>query len=295
MGKFNIGIQLGKTPEQKLVDSFFKAHPERAAALGINPDEAYKYPASAISQLLTIQDKSDTPTAKLEEFVNKTSNAPSKEAVLKPSLNIQTQPQVDIGASPELLRSLPPNVLENIFQSQIQKQQELSAGIIKKQIEDKETTEKSTQSSSLFMRRFAESHGEVNEKFPGAGEATFKGKAKRWAAAISAEQLGTLPKTEAFLKRMKPIANAQARMVEGGRVTDQDRQVYAEAMVNAVTAPDESNIILAADAIVEFHNKGANIKPLLDDLTSQDIPITNEIVKEILRLVPAEDKERLLK
>ena len=103
----------------------------------------------------------------------------------------------------------------------------------------------------------------------------------------SGEAISTIDSMAEFnnsTMRTRVLANAQARNVEGGRVTDADREVYADAMANALGGPTEENIILAADAILDMKDKGGNISGLLDDLSVKaDHPVIGGIIEELFR------------
>ena len=150
---------------------------------------------------------------------------------------------------------------------------------------EKAGAEKSARSQSRFIQRFSESFGEVQAALPKSGESSVAGLVQRVAAGAGANT-GLLPKTQAFLRQAKKLANEQARNVEGGRITDQDRSVYAEAMASAVSAPTETNVRLVADSILDMHDKEANIEPLLNDLISADNELLNSIASEVFRYLP---------
>lgn len=141
--------------------------------------------------------------------------------------------------------------------------------------------EKRLTGTKNFIRNFSESRNElINSGFSDIGAANFQGLMSRVGATLQ-EKTGTLPKTTKFLNRLNVIANQSARDVEGGRVTDLDRQVYADAMANAIKFPDITNIGLVADSLIDLKNLGGNIEPVLNELrdSNQDlfINIANEV------------------
>jgi len=91
------------------------------------------------------------------------------------------------------------------------------------------------------------------------------GKATR-ALASGAEFVDLLPKTSAFIRNIKVSANKMARTVEGGRVTDADRQVYADALANSFENPSEENTELIVTSLRGLQNKGGNISRQVESL-----------------------------
>jgi len=68
-----------------------------------------------------------------------------------------------------------------------------------------------------------------------------------------------LPKSSAFVKNILVNANKMARTIEGGRVTDGDRQIYADALANSLENPSEENTELIVSSLRNMKNKGGDI------------------------------------
>ena len=153
-----------------------------------------------------------------------------------------------------------------------------------KLMKDKAGAEASLEGTRDFIRSFSESRKEIIDSgFKNVGKANMTGLGERFGAGV-VEKTGTLPKTTKFINRLKVIANQTAREVEGGRITDQDRKVYADAMANAVKFPDETNIGLVSDALKDLKNKGGNIDPILQEFESSGVDLFKAIVEETRRV-----------
>lgn len=154
--------------------------------------------------------------------------------------------------------------------------------VAKKQTEAEYEAAKQLDPTDRFIRRFSEAQKEADTAFPSRGKATVKGAMQRVGVNV-AQSVGVLPKTKAFSARLKTAANEMARSVEGGRVTDQDRAVYANAMANVIENPDDTNVILVSDSLLDLKNKGGDITPMLEKMSSSDVPILQKIAKEVGR------------
>ena len=131
-----------------------------------------------------------------------------------------------------------------------------------------------------FIEQFERSNDELIKAYPNIGAKGIAGFGTRMLAK-GQEKLGYFPETSAFLREIKPMANKMARTIEGGRVTDEDRKIYAESLANALSAPTETNIRLASNVLVNAYRKGGNIIPVMDILKSSKNEILQGIVKEV--------------
>lgn len=131
-----------------------------------------------------------------------------------------------------------------------------------------------------FIKNFIESKTELETKFPNLGESNLKGFAQR-IAAFATEKTGALPATTAFINNSEVVANQQARDIEGGRVTDKDRSVYAKAMANAIKFPTQTNIIAVSNALIQMKNKEANLSPILEEFKSSGVPFLKDVAKRV--------------
>jgi len=137
--------------------------------------------------------------------------------------------------------------------------------------------EKGIGETEKFIRQFELSYDELKKSHPDIGATGPGGFATRVVAGVQ-EKVGSFPQTSTFMRELQPKANAMARSIEGGRVTDQDRKIYADSFAGALSAPSETNIGLMANALVDAQNKGGNITPILDVLKTSK----NEVMKGVL-------------
>lgn len=138
---------------------------------------------------------------------------------------------------------------------------------------------KALKGTERFIKGFSDSFAELEEKFPNIGQSGPEGLIERTGASLL-EKTGQLPKTTAFLNRVDVLANQQARDVEGGRVTDKDREVYSDAMANAVKFPSETNVILVAEALRDMQDKGGNIDGIINEFAASNVDILNQIASQ---------------
>ena len=158
----------------------------------------------------------------------------------------------------------------------------------KEQVKRQAGAAREAQGTFRFLRSFERSFKELKEKFPSIGKTGLTGLGTRGLANIQ-EKLDLLPKTSAFLKQLKPRANQMARDIEGGRVTDQDRKIYAESFANAIAAPSETNVLLASDALIDLVDKGADVdkmKSHLALLAGSEIDIMNQVASNVFNEFP---------
>lgn len=161
---------------------------------------------------------------------------------------------------------------------------EIEKGIKKTEVENKANATNRISGTKNFIRNFSESRDEIiNSGLENIGKADMGGFGERIIAKVK-EKTGTLPKTTAFINRIEVIANQSARDIEGGRVTDQDRSVYTKAMANAIKFPDDTNIKLTAESLVDMDLLGGDINPVLDEFRSSNVDIFNKIAKEVDRV-----------
>lgn len=152
----------------------------------------------------------------------------------------------------------------------------------KKMKEDVYATQKQTTGQSLFQKSFSRSYSELTKKYPEIGEVGMSGWLNRFHARNIGVPFDLLPETKAFVAELKPRANQQARDVEGGRVTDPDRKIYADAYPNAIMNPSITNIRLASDALLGMDAKGGNISKVMTQLLTSEVDIDNKIAMQIL-------------
>ena len=155
-----------------------------------------------------------------------------------------------------------------------------AAGIAKKVAEDQYGAQKEIPRKARFLEQFERTESEVNKKFKHVGDASLLGTVQRFGAR-RAEDLGLLPETRAFENNKLVLANQFARNVEGGRVTDQDRQVYADAMADVTTNPSKTNIRLASGSLLDLKDKGGDVSSVIKQLRASKSKVMNSIADEV--------------
>jgi len=140
-------------------------------------------------------------------------------------------------------------------------------------------------SSNRFVQQFERSYDELNKAVPGFSDVGTKGKMRRFGAGIK-QFFGQLPETETFLVELKPMANQMARDVEGGKITDQDRQIYADAFANTLTHPTESNARLIANQLISLADKGADISKNMSAFSGSKNPVLQKVYSYVGEAFP---------
>lgn len=162
---------------------------------------------------------------------------------------------------------------------QAKNQLEVQKGVEKTTAEKAAGAERSLKSTRLFIRGLEKSQAELEGRFPDIGKAGLSGKIERTKAGI-ANMMDELPETSAFMKNKRAAANKMARDIEGGRVTDQDRAVYADTLASAIDNPNSENVSLVAKQLLGFWGDGADIKPTIDLYKSSNVKLLNDIARE---------------
>lgn len=140
--------------------------------------------------------------------------------------------------------------------------------------------EKEASSSRRFVQQFERSFDEIHNKLPGFDQPGLIGKSMRLGAR-GMNALDMLPETKAFQVRLKPIANQMARDVEGGKITDQDRQIYADSFANTLINPSETNARLISEQLIGLADKGGNISKNLEAFKESTNPVFQLIHKQV--------------
>jgi hypothetical protein len=132
-----------------------------------------------------------------------------------------------------------------------------------------------------FIKGFESTEKElVNVVGPEVLETGIGGKAARGIASVFKE-VDLLPKTSAFVANIKVNANKMARTVEGGRVTDKDRQVYADALANSLTNPSKENTELVVTSLRQLKSMGGDISQQVQALFNSKSKTLNEAGKAL--------------
>ena len=160
----------------------------------------------------------------------------------------------------------------------------------KKEAEIKQTTKKSIGEFRGFVKQFERSYDELISEHPSIGNIGIKGFGTRLLGEIK-EKTGYFPETSAFLRELKPMANQMARTIEGGRVTDQDRKIYADSFANVLGAPSATNSRLMANTLVSAYNKGGNISTILKLFSESDNVILQDVLNKVNQEIPQLDSQ----
>jgi hypothetical protein len=141
---------------------------------------------------------------------------------------------------------------------------------------------KQTSEQGLFQKQFSRSYKELTDKYPDIGEKGWESAMLRFKVRNIDVPLDELPETKAFVTELQPRANQQARTIEGGRVTDNDRKIYADAYPNAILHPTGTNIRLMSNKLLDMDAKGGNIGMVMKDLLTSPVPIDKKIALQVL-------------
>jgi hypothetical protein len=158
---------------------------------------------------------------------------------------------------------------------------------------DKTAVEKTVSSTDMFLSQFGRSYNELKTNYPEIGEVGFTGWATRKGASID-NALDGLPETKAFQVELQPLANGMAREIEGGRVTDNDRKIYADAFANTLKHPSQTNIRLASNSLINLKNKGGDVTNILSKLYASDVDLFPKIAAEVLKDDPKLRKQIMM-
>jgi hypothetical protein len=164
----------------------------------------------------------------------------------------------------------------------------------KKIAEDVISSQATAPGTYRFMQQFERSMSELEKFDPSIGETGFSGFITRKKAEL-ANAMDELPETKALQIRIKPMANRMARDVEGGRVTDDDRKIYADSFANAMLEPSATNVRLASESIITLIDKldGNNEKiiPTLKQISRSNVDIMQKILGQVVEQYPELIKE----
>ena len=158
-----------------------------------------------------------------------------------------------------------------------------------KSASDTATAEKTSQGTYRFMQQFDRSIKELRAFDPEFDKVGAGGWLSRKQALIG-EKLDELPETSALKIQVLPMANAMAREIEGGRVTDQDRKIYADSFANGVNNPNVTNMRLMSQSLIGLLDKGGNengkITSQLQQLAKSDTDMFKGVIMQVLEDYP---------
>jgi hypothetical protein len=148
--------------------------------------------------------------------------------------------------------------------------------IDKEKVKDIESRKEDIEKTGNFVEQFGRSYNELKSSYPNIGDVGFGGLISRISAKVGTK-LDQYPETQAFLRELLPLANKMARTIEGGRVTDQDRKVYADSLANTVSNPSSTNIRLVSNKLRQLKDKGGDITDVMRQLKESDIDVLQKI------------------
>jgi len=147
------------------------------------------------------------------------------------------------------------------------------------------------QGTYRFMQTFDRSIAELRKDNPDIDKSGASGAISRIVAS-GKEKLSMYPETSAMLIRIQPMANKMARDIEGGKITDQDRQIYADSFANTLRNPSETNARLMSDSIINIIDSGStNIFAQLKQFAQSSDPIFRTVIKQVLEQFPDKAKD----
>jgi len=145
-----------------------------------------------------------------------------------------------------------------------------------------------------FMQQFQKSYDELKAFDPTVDEEGVGGWMSRQGAKI-AEHLDELPETKALKIQSLPMANGMAREIEGGRVTDSDRKIYADSLASALNFPTKTNVRNMSTQIIGLIDKGGNengkITNQLKEFAKSESDIFKSVIAQVLMEYPEMAKD----
>lgn len=148
--------------------------------------------------------------------------------------------------------------------------------------------EKSLTGTTRLLQQFSRSRKELEAFDPEIGKEGYSGWISRRGGDI-ANYFDNLPETKALGVNAKPIAYRMARDMEGGRTTDQDRRIFVDTFADALKYPDKANQRIAASAIINYFDSGADeakVLSTLKDLESSDVDVLRNIAMSVYEDLP---------
>jgi len=117
-----------------------------------------------------------------------------------------------------------------------------------------------------FMQQFDRSFDELKKFDPEFDKVGTGGWTSRQVASV-AEKLDNLPETKALRIQVLPMANKMARDIESGKVTDNDRKIYADSFASGLANPSVTNKRLLSTSIINVLDKsGSENKAVISHL-----------------------------
>ena len=157
--------------------------------------------------------------------------------------------------------------------------------VIAEQKKESIKAENASEGTYRYMQQFQRSYDELMKYDPTIGDEG----AGAWMARRGADlatHLDELPETKALKIQSLPLANGMAREIEGGRVTDSDRTIYANSLANAISFPTTVNLRNMSNKIIELLDKGGDehgkITNQMIQLSKYNSPVFNGVIAQVL-------------
>jgi len=165
-------------------------------------------------------------------------------------------------------------------------QRELAQAEAEGEQESRIGAKKTLSDDELFLTQLDRAFTELEQVFPNIGATGIGGFFSRKLASVG-ESVDAFPETSTFLDELLPKANLMARTIEGAKVTDKDREIYAQSFANVLTKPTASNARLASNALLKIHRTPtANIVPHLYKLSKLKTKVLQQMVENVYEDVP---------
>lgn len=146
-----------------------------------------------------------------------------------------------------------------------------------------------------LVQQFSRAEQELVSKF---GEDATKDGTSSFLTRRTADiamRLDELPENKALKLQALPMAQEMAAELEGGRVTDQDREIQVNKFANAISFPTNTNIRLMSNGYIELLDKGGNengkITEQLKVFSQSNSDMFNKVIEQVLTEYPELAKE----
>lgn len=147
-------------------------------------------------------------------------------------------------------------------------------------------TKKASGQSYRFVQQFERSYDELEKKFGKTFDDSSLWGAGQRLIGQAENAAGALPETKAFLTELEPQANQMARDVEGGKITDADRNIYAKSFANTLKHPTETNIRLVSNQLISMADKGGDISKNIIALSQSKNAVLKGVAREVAKEYP---------
>jgi len=242
---------------------------------------------STIKTLSSI--KAESPAVLLQTFKNVqdiiAAQKPNLENNIKASsvINQSQQP----GGMEQLIEQNPAGLRATEGGVTVEVPSSMSQKIKSAQAKEKKAVaaEEAAKGTYRFLQQFRRSYEELKAFDPSIGDVGFGGYVSKNAAKL-ATNLDMLPETKVLKADIQATAQEMASELEGGRITNQDRQIQADRFASALNFPTKANIRLMANSYIRLLDKGGDsngaITNQLKQLIATKTDIFNSVVEQIV-------------